>query len=224
MNSLQKALNILAPYTCVNCGAEGDYVCDTCLPEVIDSTMVPSRCFLCKKQTDNSETCRTCRKQTPLQHVWVGTVNKGIAKQMVYQTKFGPDRTVGYQLADWLHETMSVIEADVVTWVPTAPQRVRQRAFDHAQVISRTFAQKRALPHGRLLVRSGSQRQVGAARDKRKTQVVGSYLPATDEIRGLRVLLIDDVITTGASMTEAARVLRRAGARSVDALVFAQTV
>ncbi len=196
-------------------------LCPDCQPKVFD--IVPSRCFLCKQMTDNYRVCRSCRKATPLDHVWVGTVYSGLAKGLVHSMKFAPDRTASTIIANWLDEVLSYIEADVVSFVPTAPTRVRQRGFDHAQIIAKQFAKRRAMPAERLLVRHGNSRQVGAERIARQKQIAGAYTPKK-QLHGERVLIIDDITTTGATLAEAARTLKKNGAQSVSAIIFAQTV
>lgn len=218
---LQKILNTVAPMECLRCGYEGDLLCPTCLPSAFD--IVPSRCFRCKKLTENYEVCKSCRSSVPLDHVWVGTVYSGVAKQIIYQLKFAPDRTVATLISRWLDEALSYTETDVVTFVPTAQNRVRSRGFDQSRVIAKHFCVSRELPFDVLLVRHGSSRQVGAEKQARESQVVGAY-SAKKRLNGEKVLLIDDITTTGVTLSEAARVLKKNGAGKVDAIVFAQKI
>jgi predicted amidophosphoribosyltransferase len=74
-----------------------------------------------------------------------------------------------------------------------------------------------------LLTRHGQTRQVGATRAQRLQQVTGSYqLRNQVDVQGARILLVDDLVTTGATLGEAAKILREAGAKTVDAIVVAQ--
>lgn len=106
--------------------------------------------------------------------------------------------------------------------LPTATSRVRQRGYDHARLIARDFASRRQLPCQSLLVRHGQQRQVGAARTIRLQQAEQFYSAKIVRPMPSRVLLIDDVVTTGASISAAAKCLKRAGVKHVDAAIFAQ--
>lgn len=219
--TLEKLLNTFVPVDCLCCGVEGSSLCDACLPAAFD--IIPSRCFLCKQVTDNYQVCKKCRKTTPLAHVYVGTAYSGLAKQLVYELKFRPDRTSGYAIAVWLNEVMSHINADVVTYVPTAQTRVRQRGFDHAKIIAEQFTRLREIPFQQLLVRHGNTRQVGAEKKARVEQIAGAYT-TKKKLHGERVLLVDDITTTGATLSEAARTLKKNGALSVSAVVFAQAI
>lgn len=217
----EKLLTSFTPVNCLYCGIEGANLCDGCLPAAFD--IVPSRCFACKQVTDNHKVCLKCLKMYPMDSVYVGTAYSGYAKQLVYAMKFRPDRTVCGNIACWLDEAMSHIEADIVTFVPTARVRVRQRGFDHAYLIARDFAKRRQLPFEQLLVRHGNSRQVGSEKKARTAQVTGAY-SAKIKLEGQKVLVIDDITTTGATLGEASRVLKKNGALSVSALVFAQKI
>jgi ComF family protein len=144
---------------------------------------------------------------------------------MVHGMKFGPDRTVATLIAGWLDNCVSYIDVDVVVPVPTAPVRVRQRGFDHTALLAKEFARCRSLPYSVPLRRVGKTRQVGTNRKLRQEQLKNAYtLTNIEAIKNKKVLVIDDVTTTGATLSEVARVLRRNGAKLVDGLVFVQTL
>lgn len=220
---IKAMLDVLAPTTCLQCKREGPILCDSCLPQVLDPLVIPPRCFLCHALTDNFATCKKCRKQTSLARVRVGTAYTNIPKKLVSSLKFGPDRTVADVIAAWLYETGSIEDVDTISWVPTARTRVRQRGFDHAKFIAQGLGDRYGLSLHDLLVRLGGSRQVGASKIRRKRQVEGMFEPKNlAQMRGKRVLLVDDIVTTGATITECARTLRRNGAKQVEAIVFAQ--
>lgn len=108
----------------------------------------------------------------------------------------------------------------VLVPVPTATGRVRQRGYDQALLLTKELSRHTGLPYRKLLTRRGQAHQVGADRTTRKQQLAGAY--AAKSAKGLRVVLIDDVMTTGATLEAAASVLQKAGASQIDALTFAQ--
>lgn len=111
----------------------------------------------------------------------------------------------------------------IIVPVPTATSRVRQRGYDQATVLARRLARKQRLPYARLLARLGQAHQVGAGRAERVSHLKDAFRAIrVAHIQGAHILLIDDVCTTGATLESAARTLRAAGAKRVDALVFAQ--
>jgi ComF family protein len=112
--------------------------------------------------------------------------------------------------------------ATVVTHVPTATSRVRRRGYDQAELLARQLAQDLKLPYASLLIRDGQSRQVGATRQARLAQLTHAFRIPKHFPQNVSILLVDDVVTTGATIETAARILRAAGAKSVSAAVFAQ--
>lgn len=220
---LEKLLDIIAPESCLVCTSEDSLLCSWCAPDAC--LPVPSRCFLCQAQTSNFSVCKKCRSKTKLKQVWVATEYKETAKELVRALKFGYKRTSAKILADYMYQVCNFLPNDVIIMsVPTATARVRERGFDHARLIAKHFATShhREL-HGNLK-RIGQSRQVGAKRQIRLKQLEGSFVVTHPHIlHGKTVVLVDDVMTTGASLESAAKCLKLAGVRTVHAVVFAQT-
>lgn len=109
---------------------------------------------------------------------------------------------------------------DVVTWAPTSPRRARRRGYDQAQLLARHIARELNVPCHRLLWRQHGPAQAGRSRSER---LRGPSFRARPAIRPLRVLLVDDVVTTGSTLHAAAATLRRAGVGHVTAVAVAAT-
>lgn len=110
----------------------------------------------------------------------------------------------------------------VVTHIPTATSRVRRRGYDPAELIARALAKESGLKHKTMLLRVTQTRQVGAKRNKRIMQMEYAFKPALEVPSSVPVLLVDDLTTTGATLESAAKCLKTAGAKTVNAAVFAQ--
>jgi phosphoribosylpyrophosphate synthetase len=93
---------------------------------------------------------------------------------------------------------------------------------DHAEYISRKLAHNSNLNFQKILGRHGNARQVGATREVRLKQLQGAFYVKNSNINDKHILLVDDIVTTGGTLEAAAKVLRQAGAKQVDAVVFAQ--
>jgi ComF family protein len=104
--------------------------------------------------------------------------------------------------------------------VPTTNRHIRTRGFDHSQRTASYLAKQTDLPHQTLLARTNNSVQVGKSRAERLESIKGSFRAATAPPK--KILLVDDVITTGATLSECARVLKKAGARHVYAVVLAK--
>ncbi len=115
------------------------------------------------------------------------------------------------------------VEVDLVTAVPLARLRQRARGYNQARLLATQLASVFALPYSDTLIRPQETRaQSRLTREKRLLNVVGAFRPATEPIAGKRILLVDDVYTTGATVKECARILLKAGARSVIVITLAR--
>ncbi len=120
-------------------------------------------------------------------------------------------------LASSLARLVPAVPGLVVTWAPTSPGRRRRRGFDQAELLARAIARRAGLPVARLLVRRPGPPQAGRDAGARRSN------PAFSARRcAAPVLLVDDVATTGATLSAAAGALRAGGAAAVHGLVVAR--
>ena len=163
--------------------------------------------------------------------MWINTDYEKIAKRLVSEYKFRHNRAAVQPIVELMTESFVSFNQDeqiakknyLIVPIPTASSRIRQRSFDHADLLAKNIAHKLKHEYRRALLRKGQLRQTGSKRAQRLEQISGSfYVKPYASIKSRNILLIDDVVTTGATISEAAKILRRAGARSVDALIFAK--
>jgi predicted amidophosphoribosyltransferase len=107
---------------------------------------------------------------------------------------------------------------DLVTWAPTSPRRARRRGYDQAEAIAQAVGRELGVPCRRLLYRSHGSAQTGKSRADR---LVGPVFRARSPRPGLAVLVVDDVVTTGATLRAAAQALRSAGVTHVELVAAA---
>lgn len=155
----------------------------------------------------------------------------GAARELVHRLKYG-DRTdlaltMGRMMTQAGRELLP--EADVIVPVPLHRFRLWTRRFNQAAALSQVVAQRSGVPLAPLALArvKRTRQQVGLTRAQRADNLQGAFkvpTAARPQIEGRRILLVDDVLTTGATGNAAARALLRGGARAVDILTFARVV
>lgn len=146
---------------------------------------------------------------------------EGASRELVARLKYRNHRAalpgLALAMASLVGDPMGI---DVVTWAPTTPARRRQRGFDQAELLARAVARHLHRPCRRLVVRLPGPAQTGRPLAERHGNP--SFLPRL-ALRGRSVVVVDDVITSGATVSAVALALRSAGASAVTALAAART-
>lgn len=144
---------------------------------------------------------------------------EGVGRELVARLKYRNARAAVRPLAAAMAGLVDAVTVDVVTWAPTTAGRRRQRGFDQAELLARAVARRLHRPCRPLLARQPGPPQTGRPRAARVTGPVFRALGRAPA----RVLVVDDVITTGGTVVATARALRDAGARDVSAVAAART-
>lgn len=154
-----------------------------------------------------------------------------VAAKLVHSFKYGDRLDLAPLLGRWMARAGNELlhEADALVPVPLHWRRLWTRRFNQSAALAETIASesKVAVAHTPLRRVKATQQQVGLSRAERATNVQGAFrvdAAAKSEVAGRRLVLIDDVLTSGATSDACARALLRAGAAQVDVLVFARVV
>ena len=190
--------------------------------------LLTTRCAGCDEP--GAPICRTCRFALVARFhpsapagVLVAVPFAGRARDVMLGFKYRNRRAVAGHLAGLLVNRLAGAgrRVDVVTWAPTARPRRAARGFDQAELVARHVARQLGVPCRRLLEReAGAGPQTGADRISR---LKGPSFRAHPSVPARRVLVVDDVVTTGATLEAAARALEAAGATDVVAAAVAAT-
>lgn len=205
MEILHLVATALAPPLCASCGR-------SCRPEAIV-------CTRCGRRLARAEPLLGSGPPG-LDRVWSSAPYEGVARNLVGALKFRQLLPVAGLMAEriqWLAPAHML--SGTVVPVPASPTRLRRRGFDPAGELAAALAESLDAPLEPCLRRRGGRRQVGRTRAER----IGH--PPQVHAAGMAprsVLLIDDVLTTGATLTACAKALRSAGAKRVVAATFAR--
>jgi ComF family protein len=218
------ALDLLFPPSCVSCGAGGDFLCMRCAGRLVPAAW--PRCRRCWRPLEDAGVCPPCRITPPpfdgLRAVFIYDAS---ARVLVHALKYRGMSALAGPMAGLMARSIrgSEIQPDVIVPVPLASMRRRTRGYNQAGELAAALGRELGLPvSGRALRRTRETPPQARSRDahQRHRNVAGAFAarPAADR----RVLLVDDVTTTGATLTACAGALRDAGAGPVWALAFAR--
>jgi ComF family protein len=237
-DALKTAELLFFPSLCRVCGELLDkpgerVVCRSCL-----ESLVPRRsgsCVCCGDFFDGvaeSHLCLDCLTSRPPYILHRScAVYDGTLREIILLLKYRGFRVLGRDLARFAQEAVGRDEdlwwgLDAIIPVPLHPRRKKERGFNQAEVIARELGRVHGLPVLPKALRRvrNIPAQTGLEADARRRNVSGAFAverPAA--LKGLAVLLVDDVYTTGSTVKECCRTLRRAGVRSVRVLTLART-
>jgi competence protein ComFC len=205
--------------------------------------LFPPRCAFCHTllgPEDSGGMCKKCEKDLPytsgsdinqkvqfLSGCAAPLYYEGDVRESLLRYKFG--QCTGYAgvyaplVAECAAENLGGF--DVISWVPLSRMRLRKRGYDQAYLLAAAVGKALDMPVRPLLVKTRNARPqsgTGGA-EKRRANISGAYsVPGSAAVSGLRVLLIDDIVTTGSTLSECARTLLTAGAESVCAAAVAR--
>lgn len=206
------------------CSEPKGLVCDECLSSMAFDPKEP-RCANCTRPTYASDgLCDECADGSPFGVVFSLGPHRGPLREAVHHLKFEDRQELGAVLGRRLAQRISV-RYDCVVPVPLHRTRLRERGYNQAAIVGREIAAAAGIPlHEEILVRlrrTGHQAKLHRRNRLHNLQGAFGVKGATPPWLGQRVLLVDDVLTTGATAASAATELYGSGARSVDLAVLA---
>ena len=219
------ALDLLYPPRCALCDTGGVFLCETCIEAL--PAAEGDRCDRCWLPV-RADVCFNCRENpgclTALRSLY--RYERDV-RRLVHAFKFGGQSCLAPDLGRLLTSGFEQhgLDADVIVPVPLTGVRRRTRGYNQSLLLAKEVSKLTGVPVAQALRRSGhSVTQAGSASaEERRRNVEGVYsLSKGHNVAGSRVLLIDDVATTGATLNACAAVLIEAGAAGVSALTLAR--
>lgn len=221
-------LSFLFPQWCVGCGRGGDLLCPSCLGSL--APVFPPLCPLCGTPQASGVLCPNCvSSSAAIDGIRSPFRFEGVMRQAVYELKYGNLRTLALPLARLLKNYLDAnpLPVDALVPVPLHKKRLRGRGYNQSLLLARKLGRLCGLPVvSDCLVRE--RHSLPQARtsgvSERQSNVSGAFACCDRRFQGRKVLLIDDVATSGATLNACAVALKAGGAASVWGLTLAKEI
>ncbi|MFH1098624.1 MAG: ComF family protein [Candidatus Uhrbacteria bacterium] len=226
--------DILSPAICAGCGQEGSWLCGRCLGGI--TWDANAACIGCRRLTEMAAVCDLCRKELPIKGVMaIARYSDPIIQRIVHAVKYASAQAVADAFAVLIGAFVESSVAEIfrqrignnalIVPVPLHRRRAFARGFNQSELIAAALAGRGFGTMAiNLLIRERSTRpQVELAHGERTKNVKDAFqCIAPDAVRGRTIVIVDDVVTTGATIGACAHALRSAGAREVWAFALAR--
>ncbi len=235
LDPLRALASLLYPSLCAVCSAPveaEDYLCEPCARKA--PRIKAPFCSRCSEPFQGAITeefaCANCAGRTLHFEAAVSAYrSRGVVRKIVHDFKYGQQQHLRHPVAEWLIETLDDPRLhgrrfDGLVPVPLHPARERERGFNQAALLADLLSRKSGIPVLPALERIRyTTTQTAFERSERMENLRNAFrLRKNTSVRELRVLLIDDILTTGSTLSECARVLKAGGALSVHAATAAR--
>lgn len=224
-------LDFIFPKTCIGCSKWGDYICTSCFTEI--SFDVERMCLICNRAAIDGITHPSCRGKYVIDGSIASIAYKRLAKRLIYAFKYKQYLSdLQQNLSDFFYEGLiqteqfhKIIQKDCVfVPIPLHPKKLRVRGYNQAEILAKNLGKRFNIPVKNALERvKVTSTQVILKREERRENIRGAFAIKDSQIisTNLQVILVDDVITSGATMLEAANALKRAGIKRVWGIALA---
>jgi ComF family protein len=219
---VSRILDIVLPQACLGCGRAGGLLCTAC--RAVLHRLDGPLCARCGAPTAwPVARCRECAgRRIAFADARAAVAYDRAVRQLVRGWKERGLRGLGALAAELVAETVPAPCSDAIAWVPPDRDRLLRRGHSTAEQLARLLARRWQLEPAPLVERTRHvARQRGLERTGRRRNVAGAFRARPSPAR---VCLVDDVYTTGATVSAAATALRKAGARRVAVVTFARTL
>lgn len=227
-------LSILFPKRCVNCKAFGKYICDNCFARI--NYLDFSKCTECMKPSVSSLTHPRCSKKFSLDGVFVAVEYKGAIKKAVYKYKYEPYIfNLSEPFSRLIYESMiqneifqnilSTFSNVWITCVPLHEKRLMKRGYNQSEILGRKLSEKMNLRFNPKIMKRVRDTipQFKLKKEERAKNIAGAFElnpKYAGKMRGKTIFIVDDVFTSGATLRECGKLLKKSGAKAVYGLIL----
>jgi len=222
-----ESLDWIFPPYCAGCGKAGARWCARC--QAAMSLVEEPCCLRCGRSIAYEGVCIKCRKDPPNFHALRSVAYfEGPLRKAVHRLKYKGDLALGEILSRPIIKALRRLnwDIDLVTPVPLARERQKKRGYNQAALLARPLAISLNLvyqPKALIKIRE-TPTQVGLTLSERRANVRGVFQACSELVVGRKILILDDVITSGATLDACAQALSQAGAQEIYALTLTRAL
>jgi len=222
------ALNLIFPQFCVGCGREGALFCGSCLKSL--PRIEPPICPRCGRPQQEPTLCNSCFQwQADIDGIRSPFRFEGTIREAVHRLKYGNLRVIAMPLALLMNEYLGncPLDGELLMPVPLHARRLRERGYNQSALLAAELGKLTGLPVDDTSLVRGKyvlpQARTGSVAERR-ANVAGVFACRGNAVNGKRVIVIDDVSTSGATLNACASALKAAGASAVWGLTLAKEI
>lgn len=221
-------LDLIFPKRCAGCGAEGWFCCPGCRKRLIAAT--PS-CPVCGKRNFTGILCGPCAERAYLRRFFAPfSYRDAIVRELIHAYKYGGARELAELFANEIASFLRTYAIDlpatsILVPIPLHRSKERERGFNQARLLAEHLSRQLGLPTADALLRNrptDSQTGTDSLQSRRENVLNAFIIGDKEAIAGKTVILIDDVSTSGATLGEAAKVLKSEAVKTVWAFALAK--
>jgi ComF family protein len=226
-------LDLIFPKYCVNCKKFGDFLCPNCFSRLSFDTK--NICVVCGRASFDGLTHPACLNKYSLDGSFTCIVYNSISKKIVYQFKYKPHLlALKNFLTDLMYESLIQNEEFIRILngkvffipIPLSEFKYKKRGYNQAEILAKELSKRFNKPIVNCLIRiKETKSQVKLNKKERRENIKGVFMvdkKHSAKIQNKHVILVDDVLTTGSTFSEAASVLKHCGVRQVWAVALAK--
>lgn len=210
---LGRILELLFPEQCLSCKKKGEIFCQNCLAAA--------------RHKGEAETSLPFLDHLYVYGMYENKYLREALRRFKYHGTYGLANPFSHMLYELIKPHLSGLEqSTLILSIPIAPERRRSRGYNQAELLAKALSEKISLKTSGELLRKirSTPSQTSLSGQERILNVKNSFAVTTpEEIAGKKIILVDDIVTTGATLSETARVLKEAGAKEVIGLVVARS-
>ncbi len=228
---MQKLKNYITdlffPAKCLICNKISQNICIDCINKIQE--VINQTCPNCNKLSKYGAYCNRCKKNKYISGIIAfGYFRNPILKKVIYELKYEGVFSVSDQLAGMLTKTIlkEDIIFDIISFVPISKKSLRHRGYNQSELIANSLSEYFKKPVFSLLTKTKETKsQVGLSGKERRNNLFDAFIineKNSNKLIGKKILIIDDVCTTGSTLNECAKILKNGGAKKIHGAVIAK--